>query len=369
MLPPVHEDRHRRGTQEPPALDEADRPSSGIRFKVKVEEDLVEVEGGFRTDYKVTACLKLYSVSMPPRNDDLPAVPVYRYARLVDEGRRDEACIMGLLVADVKRLDNQARFVLEVAGKVIVLANRPQSEVMATLRERGYDPDPLIVWAQERQASLRRQQVEERRESNGSVEEEDLDDTILFSYLLDLSLRDLTRGGRAKLTSERDRKYNQLMVLCQVWRESNSLLSLDATSGQRLERYERPSDNGPTSTDSRERTPRSTVGIPSTSGSTAVHEVERNRYGNAATRGGNHSRIVNEEMADESGHTATVIQSHQAVSRNRLGKRVHPSSDRNTQQHHAVAEGSHQGDRRGRPTAVSTRSNGSPAGTSRQDHQ
>ncbi|KAH6940871.1 hypothetical protein HPB50_009110 [Hyalomma asiaticum] len=196
----------------------AEQSGSAIRFKVVVTEDEVEVEGGPRKDYKVVASLKLPSVVKPPRADLLmPALPVDNYARLVAEGRRDDSCLVSLLEADVKRLDNQLRLVLEKISNVIELENCSEMVLMATLRERGYDQDPLIAWAKERHAFLRRHQPE--RQPNGgneTVEEANLGDTVLFNYLLDMPLWSFTREGMIALTNERKRKADQLCALRQM---------------------------------------------------------------------------------------------------------------------------------------------------------
>ncbi|KAA1105844.1 DNA topoisomerase 2 [Puccinia graminis f. sp. tritici] len=110
-----------------------------------------------------------------------------------------------------ERLSNQARFVLMIIEKKLVVSNRKKAEIVAELRKLEFRPFP--VKAKPKTAGDPDQADEE------GVEEEEVADLKAagtagdFDYLLGMAISRLTAEQVAKLLAERDDKEKELQIL------------------------------------------------------------------------------------------------------------------------------------------------------------
>lgn len=139
------------------------------------------------------------------------------YETRLEGYKKRKAYMMGLLTAEAKRLENQARFILEKIDNVIKIENRKRKEMILTLRERGYDPDPLLEW--------KKQQAQDQDKDDGESQEDDEDEedkdkdkdggSTSYNYLLGMPLWSLTRERKEDLLAKRDQKKGELESLRQ----------------------------------------------------------------------------------------------------------------------------------------------------------
>ncbi|XP_064478636.1 DNA topoisomerase 2-alpha-like [Ornithodoros turicata] len=127
--------------------------------------------------------------------------------------KKRKAYMMGLLEAETKKLENQARFILEKIEGVVKVENRRKVEMIRTLVDRGYDADPLIEWKKQ----LKQKQGEEEEEQDDGAEsqgEEERDESAeSYNYLLGMPLWSLTRERKEDLLKKRDEKRAELEAL------------------------------------------------------------------------------------------------------------------------------------------------------------
>lgn len=165
---------------------------------------------------------------------------------------RRKGYLIGLLSAEAKRLENQARFILEKIDNIIKIENRRRAEMIETLRTRGYDPDPLIVWKkQQQQAGRRDSQAESQDDGDDAAANEDDDrdkegGSVHYNYLLGMPLWSLTRERKDDLLKKRDEKRAELEVLRRKSPENLWEEDLDAFSAKldEVEQAQRDEENG-----------------------------------------------------------------------------------------------------------------------------
>ncbi|KAL1432034.1 hypothetical protein MTO96_013397 [Rhipicephalus appendiculatus] len=163
-----------------------------------------------------------------------------------------KAYLIGLLSAEAKRLENQARFILEKIGNIIKIENRRRKEMMETLRQRGYDPDPIVIWKKQQlqQAGRRDSQAESQDEAENAAEEQDEDrdkdgGSVHYNYLLGMPLWSLTMERKDDLLKKRDEKREELEVLRRKSPENLWEEDLDAFSSKldEVEQAQRDEEN------------------------------------------------------------------------------------------------------------------------------
>ncbi|KAH8018804.1 hypothetical protein HPB51_012194 [Rhipicephalus microplus] len=149
-----------------------------------------------------------------------------------------KAYLIGLLSAEAKRLENQARFILEKIGNIIKIENRRRKEMLETLRQRGYDPDPILIWKKKQlQQTGRRDSQDESQDEGGDAaeepdEERDKDGgSVHYNYLLGMPLWSLTMERKDDLLKKRDEK-RELEVLRRKSPENLWEEDLDAFSAK-----------------------------------------------------------------------------------------------------------------------------------------
>ncbi|KAH7931487.1 hypothetical protein HPB49_025700 [Dermacentor silvarum] len=125
--------------------------------------------------------------------------------------KKRKAYMMGLLSAEAKKLENQARFILEKIDNQIKIENRRRKEMIQTLRERGYDPDPIVEWKKQQA------QQEDKQDSQDDEEEEKEEDkdggSASYNYLLGMPMWSLTRERKEDLLAKRDQKREEVETL------------------------------------------------------------------------------------------------------------------------------------------------------------
>ena len=146
----------------------------------------------------------------------------------------------GMLSAEARRLENQARFVVEKIDGTITIENRSKRELVRLLREHNYDPDPVRAWKEcidklaaiEDAAAARRQAGEPEGEGEGEAEERPASSTdedvakgaADYNYILGMPLWSLSKERKDDLLAQRDKKQAELTELLRksnkdLWRK------------------------------------------------------------------------------------------------------------------------------------------------------
>ncbi|VDK31554.1 unnamed protein product [Taenia asiatica] len=161
------------------------------------------------------------------------------YALRLEWYDKRKAFMEGMLSAEARRLENQARFVMEKIGGVITIENRSKRDLVSLLRGRHYDPDPVRAWKEcidklaaiEEAAAARRQAgepVDEVEGSDGSgdvaVDEDVARGAADYNYILGMPLWSLSKERKEDLLAQRDKKQAELATLMKktnkdLWRE------------------------------------------------------------------------------------------------------------------------------------------------------
>ncbi|GAA5863655.1 hypothetical protein JCM3774_001204 [Rhodotorula dairenensis] len=137
------------------------------------------------------------------------------------------------LVAELElvydRLSNQARFILMIIKKELVLASRKKAEIVAELRKRDFRPFPKVQKAHV---------VGDVDEADADADEEEEDPQAAaggnsdYDYLLQMALSSLTTERVDKLVAERDARERELEELMGRTAQDLWRADLDAFSEQ-----------------------------------------------------------------------------------------------------------------------------------------
>ncbi|XP_065280269.1 DNA topoisomerase 2-alpha-like [Dermacentor albipictus] len=174
------------------------------------------------------------------------------YATRTEAYVKRKAYLIGLLSAEAKRLENQARFILEKIDNTIKIENRRRKEMIETLQRRGYDPDPIVVWKRQQLQNTGRRdsQAESQDEAEDSSEAQDEDrdkegGSVHYNYLLGMPLWSLTMERKDDLLKKRDEKRQELEALRRKSPENLWEDDLDAFSSKldEVEQKERDEEN------------------------------------------------------------------------------------------------------------------------------
>ena len=115
-----------------------------------------------------------------------------------------------------ERLSNQARFILMIVDKKLVVSGRRKADIVSELKSLNFKPIPKIKAIKGAQANENAPRIAGEEESDL---EEDIGGAALnnssddFDYLLSLSISTLTREKVDKLKKERDDKQMELEAL------------------------------------------------------------------------------------------------------------------------------------------------------------
>ncbi|XP_044767164.1 DNA topoisomerase 2 [Coccinella septempunctata] len=133
----------------------------------------------------------------------------------------------GMLGAEVAKLSNQARFILEKCNGQLTVENKKRKVLIEELISRGYEPDPVKEWKQKSTAGddgeeSQNDDPEEEEESTSSKNKKPVDpekafqnltDVKKFDYLLGMSMWMLTEERKNELLRQRDNKVHELNIL------------------------------------------------------------------------------------------------------------------------------------------------------------
>uniref|UniRef100_A0A0X3PUD6 DNA topoisomerase 2 n=1 Tax=Schistocephalus solidus TaxID=70667 RepID=A0A0X3PUD6_SCHSO len=140
----------------------------------------------------------------------------------------------GMLSAEARRLENQARFVLEKIQGKISIENRAKRDLIRLLKEHNYEPDPVHAWKEciDKLAAIEDARAASRAAGEG--EEEDSEEqggdastssaAADYNYILGMPLWSLTKERKDDLLAQRDKKQAELTELLsksarRLWRD------------------------------------------------------------------------------------------------------------------------------------------------------
>lgn len=90
---------------------------------------------------------------------------------------------------------NQARFIVEKCDNKLRVENKKKKDLIATMIERGYDPDPVLIWKE----AQRTEQEKEAEAGNNNDDDED--------ESTDGQAQDSQYGGRLESVTAKDYDY------------------------------------------------------------------------------------------------------------------------------------------------------------------
>ncbi|CAI8023294.1 DNA topoisomerase 2-beta [Geodia barretti] len=125
--------------------------------------------------------------------------------------RKRKAYLEGMMAAESAKLDSQARFIMEIIEKKLVISNKKKALVVKLLQSSGYPSDPVKKWKNSVSDDVEEEEGEEgegEREGGGSME-----DGADYNYLLSMSLWSLTLEKKEEIMKKRDEKAQELKVL------------------------------------------------------------------------------------------------------------------------------------------------------------
>ena len=127
-------------------------------------------------------------------------------------GRRKEY-LVAKFEAEAQQLLNRARFIVEKVEGKIKVENVKHRELIGVLVKRGYDSDPMKVWQDnfKKLMNANPEEVPEEDEEEEKVIEENEENLSqpgdpVYDYLIDMSIRSLTKERKEALLKKRDEK-------------------------------------------------------------------------------------------------------------------------------------------------------------------
>ncbi|CAF0742312.1 unnamed protein product [Rotaria sordida] len=224
-----------------------------VRFVVKLSQaQFVKFnESGLHKSFRLQETFKLTNMVLFDHNGIL-----HRYkspeeicqeffmVRLIMYVKRKEYMV-GTLQSQCLKLDNIARFIKEKIENIISVENKKISAVVEMLIERKYDRDPEKVWREEAKKKFaveiqtntnndnpdQLDDLQQKQEDDEDEENDDDDentnkkakpttsstankiDTTYYDYLINMSLRNLTKERRNEILKEQQEKHEKLDAL------------------------------------------------------------------------------------------------------------------------------------------------------------
>nr|CAD7454987.1 unnamed protein product [Timema tahoe] len=193
-----------------------------VRFLISMSDDKLSKaeDEGLHKFFKLTVILSLSSMCVfddmgcMRRFDSVADILKEFYKlRLMYYDKR-KAYLEGMLKAESMKLSNQARFILEKCSMELVVENKKKKVMIAELKKRGYDVDPVRAWklSQNKEEVLAEQQ-EQEAETSQTEEEDDKEITGQYDYLLGMTMWTLTLEKKEELLRKRDEKLQELQTL------------------------------------------------------------------------------------------------------------------------------------------------------------
>ncbi|CAG0893186.1 unnamed protein product [Cyprideis torosa] len=119
--------------------------------------------------------------------------------------------LTNLLGAEARKLTNQARFILEVCSRKLIVENKKKKVIIAELKDNGYDSDPVKKWKQQRAQEEKLDDVEDEMEA--AEAETAGDDGLDYDYLLGMNIWSLTQEKKDELLKKKGEKLAELDTL------------------------------------------------------------------------------------------------------------------------------------------------------------
>jgi len=137
----------------------------------------------------------------------------------------------GMLGAEKLKLDNIARFILEKIEGVIKVENLKKAEICRILKEKKYDPDPVLRW---KESMAKDSLLEETEQTNENEDESQSNKNKEYDYLLGMPIWNLTTEKKDEILKQQLSKTTELKNLkakspSQLWIDDldQFLLELD----------------------------------------------------------------------------------------------------------------------------------------------
>ncbi|XP_015124561.1 DNA topoisomerase 2 isoform X3 [Diachasma alloeum] len=171
------------------------------------------------------------------------------YKVRMDAYIRRKEYLQGILKAEVSKLSNQARFIVEKCDGDLIIENKKKKDMITELVRKNYASDPIVAWklAQNRVEVLEQEEeVAENQEGDepvpaSAIEKENYD------YLLGMTMWSLTKERKDELLKQRDIKISELQRLQAksppgLWKEDLDALMVEL---DRVEAKERKDEEKP----------------------------------------------------------------------------------------------------------------------------
>lgn len=129
-----------------------------------------------------------------------------------------------MLEAEMRKLNNMARFILEKIEGKIKIEDRKKKDIIAQLVQRDYEPDPVKNWKEKIEKIRReREKADSFEEQDKEEEEQDATDSN-FQYLLGMPIYNLSREKKEEFLKKKADKEIELESLKrktpkEIWRE------------------------------------------------------------------------------------------------------------------------------------------------------
>ncbi|CDW56276.1 DNA topoisomerase 2 [Trichuris trichiura] len=222
-----------------------------VRFVVKVKpENMESVLQNVHAVFKLQSSISISSMVLFDaegclrRFENAEDILKEFYTVRLSMYAKRKAHLIGLLTAQAKRLENQARFVMEKIEGIIKIENMKKKVIVDQLIDRHYDPDPLHKWKQQqaKQASCETDEADTAEENSENIAA-DSESTRLsdFDYLLSMAVLKFSEEEKDKLLAERSQKFKELHDLKQkspkdLWNEDLELFLSELDKQEKRER-------------------------------------------------------------------------------------------------------------------------------------
>jgi DNA topoisomerase-2 len=210
-----------------------------VRFVVKMStEQFKEADKvGFHKFFKLQKTLSLNSMVLFDPNgclkryENINEILKEFFEIRMNFYSKRKAYMEGMLGAEKLKLDNIARFILEKIDGIIKVENLKKAEICKMLREKNYDPDPVLKW---KESITKDSVLEESDQTNENEDESQSNKNKEFDYLLGMPIWNLTTEKKDEILKQQLSKSNELKNLkakspSQLWIDDldQFLLELD----------------------------------------------------------------------------------------------------------------------------------------------
>ncbi|KAH7644023.1 DNA topoisomerase 2-alpha [Dermatophagoides farinae] len=187
-----------------------------VKFVVKMNKNALEkvMRDGIHKKFKLQTSLSISSMFLFDQNDDIKKyespLDILRefFTMRMDFYVRRKKYYEAMFEAELLKLENQVRFILELDEKKIITKNTKKKEYIKLLIEQKYDSDPVKAW-HDTTSNNENENVEDGDKMPETEEEKKYD----FDYLIDMTIRTMIKGRVEELMKKRDAKKSELEEL------------------------------------------------------------------------------------------------------------------------------------------------------------